>query len=145
VTAKTPQREEAAGTMPFAMLVTRGIIVIVSPEPDGKLIEGDTLRLLGIALGFFYLPDEAGLHNHTSLNWERHWLVTARRLFLLNSVSTFLKAWHYYYSSFYRLSPLKCALVHYLDKDIFIFSAFLFRTWQVYKAPPGQARNPANQ
>jgi hypothetical protein len=67
--------------MPLAIAVNGGVIVIISAKLDGKFGEGDPLRLLGVTLGFFYFPDETGLHTHTSSNLERHWLFTARCLF----------------------------------------------------------------
>ncbi len=54
--------------MPLAVSIARIVIVILTAEPDGQFAESNPVLFLGIALGFFYLSNEARLHYHYLLN-----------------------------------------------------------------------------
>jgi hypothetical protein len=62
MTAHTPTGEKATGAMPLAVFKARIVIVVFTAEPDGKFSESDAVFFLGVALGFFYLSNEARLH-----------------------------------------------------------------------------------
>jgi hypothetical protein len=130
--------------MPLAIMVTGGVIVVVSLKPDGKFVEGDSLRLLGVALGFFYFPDETGLHTRTSLIKRGTGLSQHGASFSLNLALRLVKALHHYYISFHHISPVKClrSVPGWRYYSIF---AFLSRTWLVYIVPRNQVCNPANR
>ena len=78
---QTPAGEEVAGAVPFAVFVAGIIVVILSTEFHFQSGKGDTVSLLGIAVGFFNFANKAGLHNHSLLKPEKHWLYEAQCFF----------------------------------------------------------------
>jgi hypothetical protein len=78
---QTPAGEEMAGAVPFAVFVAGIIVVILTTEFYFQFGKGDTVSLLGVAVGFFDFANQAGLHNHSLLKPKRHWLYEAQRFF----------------------------------------------------------------
>jgi hypothetical protein len=62
VRAKSPGVEKIAGTKPLVIFITGGVIVICAVEGYGEVIEVDAFEFLCIAMGFFNLSNQAGLH-----------------------------------------------------------------------------------
>ena len=71
MTADPPVWEEMAGAMPLTIFVSGDVAIMLSPEFNRELTEGNPVLLLSIALRLFNFPNQARLHHHqTSLNCE---------------------------------------------------------------------------
>jgi len=54
---ESPTGEEVAGTMPLAVFIASIVVIILTAEFYGEFGEGNSVGLLGIALGFFNLAN----------------------------------------------------------------------------------------
>jgi hypothetical protein len=55
--AKSPAGEEVAGTVPLAIFVASTVVIILTAEFYREFGEGNSVGLLGVALGFFDLAN----------------------------------------------------------------------------------------
>lgn len=70
--AKIMTLEIGASTLPFARVVTNGVVVVLSFKRGFKLIEANSLGFLGITLGFVYLADHSTVHHIGELHFSRY-------------------------------------------------------------------------
>jgi len=54
---ESPTGEEVAGTMPLAVFIVSIVVIILTAEFYREFGEGNSVGLLGIALGFFNLAN----------------------------------------------------------------------------------------
>ena len=60
--AQTSFGKETAATVAALVMQGNGVAVVLAPERHPKLLDGDTLLVLRIALGLVDLADETGVH-----------------------------------------------------------------------------------
>jgi hypothetical protein len=77
--AQAPIGEEMAGAVPLSIFIAGVIIVVLATEFHGKLGESYPVGFLSISIGFFNLPDQAGLHMPSLLNVKKRWPNPAQR------------------------------------------------------------------
>ena len=58
--------------MPLPLIIVDSMVVVLPPEIEGELGKGNTVSFLSIALGFFNLANQAGLHESPFKAEEHH-------------------------------------------------------------------------
>ena len=55
--------EVTAGAIPFSLVVTNSVVIVIAAHGHFKLIENHPVFFFGITLGFFDLTDHSTIHH----------------------------------------------------------------------------------
>jgi len=58
--------------MPLPLIIVDSMVVVLPPETEAEFGKGNTVSFLSIALGFFNLANQAGLHESPFKAEEHH-------------------------------------------------------------------------